>query len=141
MYLHFNKDQEIVYVGIASHTPRRTRAHERDSPWFDQVDTIKMLRFDTRLEAQQAEILLIKTIKPHYNIEYKNDKCVDDEMKITSANYVSKILKSVQQKTREAYEFAGMQQAVNALDKYSYKFADNDLLTPGKERMIAFLQD
>lgn len=68
LYRHFAADGSLLYVGISMSWPTRTKAHVRDSRWFDLVARVEIERFPTREDALEAERVAIKTERPQFNI-------------------------------------------------------------------------
>lgn len=71
VYRFWGHDKELLYVGKTSLWQRdqRLASHEREQPWWDEVDT-NATTFEwhtTEAEAFQAETDAIKTEKPRYN--------------------------------------------------------------------------
>lgn len=67
LYRHFDKDENLLYVGISLNVIRRTREHSHESMWFDNISKIIIDRFKTRIEAEKAEIEAIKKENPRFN--------------------------------------------------------------------------
>lgn len=74
LYRHYDKDDNLLYVGISLSTSRRLSEHKRGSKWFKDIETIKIERFDSRDTAEQAEIEAIKKEKPLHNVVYNDNK-------------------------------------------------------------------
>ena len=68
LYRHFDRTGNLLYVGISKCAIRRTAEHHERSKWYGEIDIIKIERFGTKREAEEAEIKAIKTEKPKYNI-------------------------------------------------------------------------
>lgn len=67
LYRHFNAAGELLYVGISINAARRSKEHNKSS-WFGEVSRIEIEWFETRESALKAEISMIRTEKPKYNI-------------------------------------------------------------------------
>jgi hypothetical protein len=62
----------LLYVGISSRLMRRMSEHKRFSHWFnEEVEQIKLEKFETRELVLAAEAKAIKTEKPKYNVHHK----------------------------------------------------------------------
>lgn len=67
LYRHFDKDGELLYVGIAKSLAARTEQHSGKSEWFDEVATTETQYFDSRKEALVAETTAIRAERPKHN--------------------------------------------------------------------------
>lgn len=67
LYRFFDPAGQLLYVGISHRIENRFGTHKHQKPW-DQVASIKIERFPTRLEAAQAERKAIATEKPAWNV-------------------------------------------------------------------------
>lgn len=67
LYRHFDKDGRLLYVGISFRAIVRQAAHSNAAPWWDDVATITVERFETRKAAKSAERRAIETEKPLHN--------------------------------------------------------------------------
>jgi len=72
LYRHFGKSGNLLYVGISMSVLNRIVQHERNSKWFSNLGHITIQEFESRLLAEKAERIVIKTEKPPYNIVYKD---------------------------------------------------------------------
>ena len=68
LYRHFNRADELLYVGISSKLPERMRQHQRGSKWFFDVKVVTVEWFDDRHSAQLAEGKAIRLEQPKFNI-------------------------------------------------------------------------
>jgi predicted GIY-YIG superfamily endonuclease len=68
LYRHFNRANELLYVGISSKLPERMRQHQRGSKWFFDVKLVTVEWFDDRQSAKLAEGKAIRTEQPKFNI-------------------------------------------------------------------------
>ena len=81
VYLHKDKNDEIIYVGKAINLRSRVRSYfakNVDSIKTDRlrqrIEDIEIITVDSELEALLLENTLIKKHKPHYNVRLKDDK-------------------------------------------------------------------
>ena len=81
VYLHKDKDGQVLYVGKAINLRSRVRSYFRNSVdsyktrrLREKVTDIEIITTDTDLEALLLEMTLIKKHKPHYNVRLKDDK-------------------------------------------------------------------
>lgn len=68
LYRFYNKDGELLYVGITSFLPRRTREHAESKAWWREVSRVEVEHFETREQAQDAERAAVLREGPEYNI-------------------------------------------------------------------------
>ena len=82
VYLFFNEDQKIIYIGKAKNLRNRVRSYFQ-SKKHQQAKTISLVRnisdlewiiVRSEVEALMTEANLIKTHRPKYNIDLKDDK-------------------------------------------------------------------
>lgn len=66
LYRHFDKDKNLLYVGITWSTLSRSRQHKQ-SAWYDEIAVITIERFATEAEARRAEAHAIATEHPRHN--------------------------------------------------------------------------
>lgn len=71
LYRFFAADDTLLYIGITKDLGKRLRSHNRSKDWFREVAYIRLEHFDSRTEAEQAEILAIRAERPAWNIIYR----------------------------------------------------------------------
>ena len=81
VYVHTNKHNEVLYVGISYKPLFRTHQHSKAKDWFEEVENIKIHWFKTREEAQKQERILIKKLAPKYNIQHNQVKVKNPPIK------------------------------------------------------------
>ena len=74
LYRAFNKNNELLYVGISGSLMTRMNSHKRTKSWFKEISCLTTKHYDTREEALTAESKAIKEENPKYNIQGKQDK-------------------------------------------------------------------
>lgn len=74
LYRHFNKDDDLLYVGISLSAMTRLLQHQSCAAWFDEIVTVRIERFATRAEVRAAEALAIATERPRHNIARPPEK-------------------------------------------------------------------
>lgn len=81
VYLFYNKEKELIYVGKATSLKSRVRSYfagQRTSrpieEFISQVSNIKFIETDSVLEAIITEANYIKKYQPRYNVLGKDDK-------------------------------------------------------------------
>lgn len=67
LYRFFDAKNRLLYVGITGDLANRFSGHRRDKPWWRDVITIRIERFDTRGELAAAEVRAIEHEHPKYN--------------------------------------------------------------------------
>ncbi|HBU06788.1 MAG TPA: hypothetical protein DEB09_01765 [Candidatus Magasanikbacteria bacterium] len=120
IYLFYNKQKELIYIGKATSLKSRVRSYFRNPPqpslkkggglrpieaMIDEVVDIKIKQTDSVLEAIILEANTIKKYQPKYNVDLKDDK---------SWNYIC-ITKDVfpQVKTIRAHELGNVPNVVD----------------------------
>ncbi len=81
VYQYFNTNHDLLYIGKAKDLSKRVRSYwqnKNHSPWtqllVQEIDYIRTIEVKTELEALMLENSLIKSLKPKYNIQLKDDK-------------------------------------------------------------------
>ncbi len=81
VYQYFNRSEELLYVGKAKNIAKRVNSYwhkQHQSPWtqllVEEITTIKIIEVKTELEALMLENSLIKSLRPKYNIQLRDDK-------------------------------------------------------------------
>lgn len=94
LYRHWDKDNNLLYVGISYSSLNRLRQHEKNARWFKLVSNVTIEQYTTRREAEIAEMTAIKTENPLYNIVGAVSKVVGDKpqkkMKWSRCTYIIK---------------------------------------------------
>lgn len=67
LYRHYDKDSNLLYVGISCDAIRRSGEHRWVSQWFHLVKTIDVESFKTKEQAVVAEWLAIEDERPRFN--------------------------------------------------------------------------
>ncbi len=62
-----------LYVGCSSGLGRRISQHQYDKPWFSEVVTITIVRYDVEAEAHAAELETIRRTRPAHNVVGRMD--------------------------------------------------------------------
>jgi excinuclease UvrABC nuclease subunit len=68
LYRHFDKNNNLLYVGISLSTFNRLSQHRDHSKWFFNITNVAIEHFATREEALAAERKAIKSENPKFNI-------------------------------------------------------------------------
>lgn len=69
LYRHFDKDDQLLYVGVSLSTVVRLSQHREYSKWYDEIARVTIQNYDTRDEALEAETQAIRNENPKYNIK------------------------------------------------------------------------
>ena len=70
LYRHFDKDDQLLYIGVSANTMARLSQHQQTSQWL--IKAVKMTTewFGDRQIALEAEKIAIKKEKPIHNIKH-----------------------------------------------------------------------
>jgi len=60
----------LLYIGITNSVPFRWNGHQAVQPWWDELRSLTVERYDTRAQAEQAEKAAILAEQPRYNVTY-----------------------------------------------------------------------
>lgn len=71
LYRFFAADGALLYVGITIDPRIRWRSHSKTKPNWRLVSTVTLEHFDSRREAETAEILAIQREQPAWNIQHR----------------------------------------------------------------------
>jgi predicted GIY-YIG superfamily endonuclease len=75
VYIHCS-DTEVLYVGITGDGRRRGSQHARDATWWSQVTRTETHRVGSRDVALEAERMLIRILRPRYNVMHNGPHAV-----------------------------------------------------------------
>ena len=78
VYLYYDANGVLIYVGITSRGVRRQREHEREKPWWKFTARQEIEHFPTRREALEREGFLIRAFSPPFNTQHNPDKNTRD---------------------------------------------------------------
>jgi predicted GIY-YIG superfamily endonuclease len=70
LYRLYDNTNQLLYVGISSKWYERFHSHEKNQPWWGEVSTIKLMRYETRESVVDAEKIAIKTERPLHNKQH-----------------------------------------------------------------------
>jgi len=68
LYRYYDSDNALLYVGISNKPGRRLQEHFKGQPWSGLIKKTDFEHFETREEAERAEIDAIKAEKPKHNV-------------------------------------------------------------------------
>lgn len=74
LYRYFDKDGNLLYIGISSNAIARLGQHGRDKTWFNEIANITVEYISDRKSAYIAEANAIYNEKPKYNKTHKSEK-------------------------------------------------------------------
>ena len=72
VYMFYNKEKELLYVGITNDISLRLKQHRADKDWWAEVDKIYVSQNMTRNEVHLYEIYYIANMIPKYNKTFDN---------------------------------------------------------------------
>ena len=67
LYRHFDKDGQLLYVGISLSHVARLSQHRDGSPWYEDIAHVTIEWHKTRVDAELAETTAIGREAPKYN--------------------------------------------------------------------------
>lgn len=67
LYRCFDREGQLLYVGVADDVERRKRQHAGEKYWWHDVARVTKMAFPRRIEALWAEWAVITTCAPLYN--------------------------------------------------------------------------
>lgn len=70
LYRLFDHTNQLLYVGISSKWYERLHAHQKNQPWWGEVATVRLQRYETRDMLVDAEKVAIKTERPLHNKQH-----------------------------------------------------------------------
>ena len=70
LYRHWDVHGCLLYVGISGASLQRLLAHRSLSPWYQDIATVTIEKFETRAAACRAEAAAIKSEMPAYNVDF-----------------------------------------------------------------------
>ena len=73
LYRHFDKDGNLLYVGISINAFQRLSQHKNSSSWFDEITRVEIERYPSRSAVEAAEKKAIIDEKPIHNKRYNDD--------------------------------------------------------------------
>ena len=85
LYRHFDKDGQLLYVGISLSHVARLSQHRDGSPWYEDIAHVTIEWHKTRVDAELAETTAIGREAPKYN---KNK--VQSEMNLERLSYLER---------------------------------------------------
>lgn len=74
VYLTYSSSGDLLYIGKTSSLYHRFTAHSHSSAWFSKMDSMAAIPFRTEAEALRKEYLLIRELRPRYNIVHNSNR-------------------------------------------------------------------
>lgn len=74
VYLLFDINDDLLYVGITDRGPVRLAEHYRHKPWFPQVCRVEFERYESRDASEAREKYLIQERAPQHNIQHNRGR-------------------------------------------------------------------
>jgi len=112
LYRHFDKDKNLLYVGISLSVVSRLKQHYQKSGWAENISIVTVEKFPSREEALRAEAKAIQSENPRFNIQGRK--------RITKANRYAAAMSMIERERKLKIKI--------------YKFFDNNgNFRPGAE--------
>lgn len=77
VYKHINKNGNIIYIGKSKNLKQRQRQHKKTTEWFNDIDEIEYMEFETKTGMDIAELYLINKYSPTNNKKDNRGENVD----------------------------------------------------------------
>lgn len=125
LYRHWDKDGNLLYVGISKSTMARLCQHAENAHWYERIVNVTIERFPTRAEAEAAERAAIKAENPLHNKQRFRDE--------TPAERKARIEESRADLLRRVVRFNPLYTVRDAADFLSIRPKDvTDLIASGE---------
>lgn len=69
LYRHYDKNGDLLYVGISLSAVYRLSQHRNSSHWYNDIAKVTIENCDNKVDALKAELMAIKNEKPRWNIK------------------------------------------------------------------------
>lgn len=69
LYRHFNRDGDLLYVGVSLSAIQRLGQHAEHSHWYSSISRVEIENFETREEVLAAERRAIIEENPRHNLK------------------------------------------------------------------------
>ena len=76
VYLHFDSENRLVYVGETQRGLARQLEHKRNKAWYREIVITRLVHVPNKEAARDLEKLFIKTLRPIMNIALNNEVLV-----------------------------------------------------------------
>lgn len=143
LYRHFDKDDNLLYVGVSLSTIYRLGQHKEHSHWFNSIAKVTIENFSTREASLTAETEAILKEKPRHNIM----KTKADLLSITRRDGLDAAQRSASNLVRQVtfrpmYTISDVAKCLDVSNSYVRKLIAArrlgafDLGEPGKPKMF-----
>lgn len=95
VYKHYNVNNDLIYVGVASDVTVRQSTHFKMSKWQQEIQNVSVEWHYSRLRAEIREILLIKAFRPKYNKVHNNDNWAEFAISNRFETFAKKLRQSL----------------------------------------------
>lgn len=82
LYRHYDAVSNLLYIGISLSATYRLRQHKSSTQWANDAVRMETEWFDTRKEAEAAEIAAIKNEKPKFNVTHNVEPKLGQKLKV-----------------------------------------------------------
>lgn len=72
VYRYFDRDDNVLYVGLTDDFGRRLKEHHQIASWFPNVQRCEVFFFDDYADAEMTESTLIRANTPLHNVARPN---------------------------------------------------------------------
>jgi hypothetical protein len=126
LYRHWDADGELLYVGISLSAVGRLAQHRASAPWFVDIANVTIEWFDTRAEAQAAEIEAITLEHPLHN---KAHRAANDNQTSVRAGWSIYLVRHCEEKAIDGLVWAKNESDLwdvvdEAFDPAGYEYAE-----------------
>jgi predicted GIY-YIG superfamily endonuclease len=74
LYRYYDKDDNLLYIGISSNFQARAASHSKFATWSKKASTVKLEHYPDRHSVLAAEKYAIMTEKPLHNVIHNKNK-------------------------------------------------------------------
>lgn len=122
VYVMYNKNNDVLYVGKSTDFARRMVSHRRDTPFYDDIHRIKLYKCESSLEMDLLETVLINELRPFHNKSKTYFKSRDRSELITDLDYeINELKQEIRYLEQDIRMFEGIDEHDYDLDGFSKK--------------------
>lgn len=126
LYKHWDKNDNLLYVGISLSAVARLKQHSRKADWYDKIAKITIEKFCSREEAIDAEKLAIIMEKPLFNKQHnKKVEVVESDICFISVEFLPKLFAD---KDVSSYDLKLLFYLISKINNNNYVKVDAHLL-------------
>lgn len=81
LYLHYDAAGVLLYIGISDQPTRRGKTHAYSSDWTQYATRMEGRWLDSRREAEDWEVYLVRTLGPVFNFQHNDSSKVRERRK------------------------------------------------------------